>query len=100
MIKDKHIAVAYNDKGELFVVSKVKVVTEAEYQTLLSEQSKYYADKEAKEQEEKDKLDERLCALEKHYRDLTSVLCHILGYEELDESVIRKYLEVEYNEEE
>lgn len=99
-IKNKHIAVAYNDKGECLMVSKVKTITELEYKRLLNEQSRLEAEKLLQEKEYKDSVKKEFEDLKTQIGLLKKLLIHLFGYEELDEEEIKEVLGVLENEEE
>lgn len=99
-VKNKNIAVAYNDKGECFMISKIKVVTELEYNTLVNEQNKVKTEELEQQKLYQEKLENRFKKLEEENGSLKKLLKHLFGYEELDEQEISEILGVLENEEE
>lgn len=99
-IKDKHIAVAYNDKGECFIISKIKTVPELEYNRLVNEQNKVKTEELVQEKEYKDSVEKEFQDLKVKIGSLENLLKHLFGYEELEEQEINEILGVLENEEE
>lgn len=99
-IKNKNIAVAYNDKGECLIISKIKVVTELEYNQLVNEQNKIKAEELEQQRLYKEQLENRFVKLEEENGSLKKLLKHLFGYEELDEQEIREILGVLEDEKE
>ena len=99
--------IQYDELGKPIGLIEIKDFSNAElkqFQELCEKNKKEHderlANKAEKERVEKKLFNERLSKLESENEFLKSVLCHILGYEELDERELGKLLEGETHEKE
>lgn len=96
-MRDKHVAIAFDENGKCYLVSKVKVIDELTLNKLKNEEHERKAKEQAKEQE----LKEEIKKLNRDIFILKDLVKHLLGYIELEDmSVYEEYLGVNQNESE
>ena len=96
-MRDKHVAIAFDENGKCYLVSQVKVIDELTLNKLKNEEHERKAKEQAKEQE----LKEEIKKLNRDVFILKDLVKHLLGYIELEDmSVYEEYLGVNQNESE